>query len=84
MAIYKGDQTPYAQAQKEKAPESAATLIMSGAEMNRTVEDYIVIAVNLQAITRVIGKVADAYYMEDKVKIRFIEDILEGEDNVNA
>lgn len=77
MAVFKGDETPYAQKQKEKASESAATLIMSDAELNRTIEDYIVIATQLQALTGAIRKITDAYYVEPQQKIRLIEDLLE-------
>ena len=77
MAVFKGDETPYAQKQKEKASVSAATLIMSDAELNRTIEDYIVIATRLQALTDAIRKITDAYYVEPQQKIRLIEDLLE-------
>lgn len=76
MAIFKGDETPYFQKQKEKASESAATLITSDAQINKSIEDYITLAVELQTIIRDISKIADAYYIEDNCKVRLIEDII--------
>ena len=75
MAVFKGDETPYAQAQK-KASESVAALITSDAQINKSIEDYITLAVELQTIIRDISKIVDAYYIEDKCKVRLIEDII--------
>lgn len=75
MAVYRGEDTPYAQAQKN-ASASAATLITSDAQINKSIEDYITLAVELQTVVRDISKIVDAYYIEDKCKVRLIEDII--------
>lgn len=81
MAVFKGDETPYAQKQKEKASESAATLITSDAKINKPFIDYVISESHMQAVTQMIRKITDAYYLEDGAKVRLIEDLLEENEN---
>lgn len=77
MAVFKGDETPYAQKQKEKASESAATLIISDAKINKPFIDYVISESHMQAVTQMIRKITDAYYIEPEQKIRLIAELLE-------
>lgn len=76
MAVFKGDETPYAQKCKEKASASVAALVTSDAQINKSIEDYIVFSTQLQATVQAISKVVSAYYIEDNCKVRLIEDII--------
>ena len=81
MAVFKGEETPYAQKCKEKASVSAATLITSDAYINKPFINYVISETHLQAVTQMIRKITDAYYIEDGAKIRLIEELLEEKEN---
>lgn len=65
--IYKGDQI-------EKVPDnSAASLITSDTKLNKSIEDYIILATKAQTLLEKIYEVASSYGIEDSGKLKAIK-----------
>ena len=76
--IFKGNETPYAQemAKKEASGTLVGELIVSDAQINKSIEEYISQASISQETLRIIKIVSDRYYLSDNDKKNLINDIL--------
>lgn len=76
--IFKGNETPYAQekAKKEASNTCVGELIVSDAQINKSIEEYIAQASISQETLRIIKLIADRYYLSDNDKKNIISDIL--------
>lgn len=79
--IFKGNETPYAQemAKKEASGTFVGELIVSDAQINKSIEEYISQASISQEALRIIKKIADAYFLSGDNKAKLIADILKEE-----
>lgn len=72
MAIYKGEDTPYAKTQK--TADISERITMPELTVNRSLEEIITLYAKALDLMERISQTARAYYMDDKTKVLWIKD----------
>ena len=76
--IYKGDDTPYAQAAKEKASDSVAALIFSDAEVNDSIMNLITESAIVKTMLNSVESIVSMpdYPINNHTKVEIVRAIL--------